>query len=112
MSNKMDKKTKKGTKLSYRIMMYCDSKIEKSGNGMIRFWFRPIRLLYRLCLFVWYCAVWGLSFICIGFFLLFHTAAYQHIAETAYDSLASMNEGTFRQYSNTAIQYSLIRMIT
>ena len=31
MSNKMDKKTKRGTKLSYRIKRYCDSKIEKNS---------------------------------------------------------------------------------
>lgn len=101
MSNKMEKKRKRGTKLSYRIKIYCDSKIEKSENGMIRFWFRLILFLYQLCLFIWHCAVWGLVFICIGFFLLSRTAIYQHIAETAYDSLANMSEGTFRQYSNT-----------
>lgn len=101
MSNKMDKKTKRGTKLSYRIKRYCDSKIEKSENSMMRLGFRLILFLYRLCFFGWNCAVWGIVLLCIGFFLISRTSIYQHFAEAAYDSLASMNEGTFRQYSNT-----------
>lgn len=94
-------KDKKGTKLSYKICNFMEQRKTDSNNKLVRLVWSILLFIVKGILFLYKSAVLCIIVTVVGYIVLSNTKVYTDMTQSAYEAIANMNEGSFRQYTNT-----------